>query len=439
MQAALDVAEQGVKAYFVEKEPSIGGHVAMLDKTFPTLDCYSCILNLEIGETISPHCTCSLHCADSSSTLIPKMLEVSRHRNVELLSYAEVQEVERIRGGFKVRIIKKSRFVDEAKCTGCGVCVEECPIDVPNEFDLGLSNRKAIYIPFSHAVPFTYTIDDEHCTRCGSCEKVCKEDAIDFDRKPEFMDVEVGAIIVATGFEVFNARKKAEYGYGRYPNVITSLELERMLNASGPTSGHVTRASDKRIPRRIAFIQCVGSRDRLIGNPYCSKVCCMGAIKNGVSLREHIPDSNVTMFYIDVRTYGRGFEELHQLAKEEFGIHWVRGRVARVGEDPKTNNLTVLVENTETGESMKEEFDLVVLSVGFTAPKGNPGLSKILNVPLDEYGFFRGADIKIDPVGTGVKEVFIAGAARGPMDIPESVADASAAAMRAVTLLRERR
>ena len=411
IQAALDAAEQGATVYLVEREPSIGGHMAMLDKTFPTLDCSACILT-------------------------PKMVEASRHPNIKLLAYSEVKEVKRERKNFKVRILKKPRFVDESKCTGCGVCAQHCPIEAPSEFDAGIGVRKAIYVPFPQAVPLKYTIDEENCMKCGLCKRMCKAGAINFDQKPEAVNLTVGAIIVATGYEPFDAHKKSEYGYGRYLNVITNLELERLLNASGPTGGHIMRLSDGRIPRKVAFIQCVGSRDLHVGNPNCSGVCCMCAIKNGVLLKEHVHDVDVTIFYMDIRTFGKGFEEFYQRAKDEFGIHFVRGRVGRVVENPKTNNLLLRVENTETAEVIQKEFDMVVLSIGVVPSAGISEISKILDVPIDRYGFFEEDDIKTNPIASKVEGIFVAGAALGPKDIPDSVAGASAAAIKAVTFVR---
>jgi len=410
IQAALDAAEQGATVYLVEREPSIGGHMAMLDKTFPTLDCSACILT-------------------------PKMVEASRHPNIKLLAYSEVQEVKREGKKFSVRLLKKPRFVDESKCTGCGVCAQHCPVEVPNEFDAGLGVRKAIYVPFPQAIPLKYTIDEKNCIKCGLCQKMCKAGAINYDQKPETINLTVGAIIVATGYATFDAHKKSEYGYGRYPNVITNLELERLLNASGPTGGHIMRLSDGRIPRKVAFIQCVGSRDLHVGNPNCSGVCCMCAIKNGVLLKEHVHNVDVTIFYMDVRTFGKGFEEFYQRAKNEFGINFVRGRVGKVVENPETNNLLLRVENTETSEVIQEEFDMVVLSIGVLPSGGISEISKILDIPIDRYGFFEENDIKTKPIESKVEGIFVAGAALGPKDIPDSVADASAAAIKAVTFL----
>ncbi len=416
IQAALDVADQGVRAYLIERSPSIGGHMAMLDKTFPTLDCSLCILT-------------------------PKMVDVARHPNITLLAYCELLDVKKAEKGFEVRVLKKPRYVDESKCTGCGLCMEKCPVRVPSEFEQGLGMRRAIYMPFPQAVPRKATIDPDHCLyltrgKCRVCERVCPAGAIDFEQKPQEITLHVGAIIVATGFRLVDISGLSEYGFGRFKNVITALQLERLINAAGPTGGELVRPSDGRRPRRVAFIQCVGSRDKRLGNPYCSRVCCMYAAKNAVLLREHWPEMEVVIYYMDLRAYGKGFEEFVERAREEFGVKFVRGRVARIEEDPATRNLWLSVEDTETGRVTHEEFDLVVLSVGLAPAEGSERLAKLLGLKMDEYGFFEGPDPKGNPT-TGVEGVFICGCAAGPKDIPDSVAEASAAAMQAVNYLRE--
>ena len=314
--------------------------------------------------------------------------------------------------------------------------MEHCPIEVPSEFELGLAPRKAIYIPFPQAVPKVAVIDERYCVRCGLCERVCEAEAIDFSQEPEELTLKVGAIIVATGFKLVDISALSEYGYGRYDNVITALELERLLNASGPTGGELLRPSDGKRPRRVAFIQCVGSRDKRIGNPYCSRVCCMYAAKNAVLLREHYPDVEPTVYYMDLRAYGKGFEEFVERAREEFGVNFVRGRVARIEEDPASKDLLLMVENTEAGELTHERYELVVLSVGLAPPEGHKLLSELLGLQTDDYGFFESDDPKTNPT-SGPEGVFICGCAAGPKDIPDSVAEASAAAMQAVNYLRE--
>jgi len=413
IQAALDLADMGFRVYLVEKEASIGGHMAQLDKTFPTLDCSLCIL-------------------------APKMVEASRHPNIILLTWSEVKKVQRTSNGsaFRVRILRKPRYVDEKKCTGCRLCVEKCPVKVQNEFEERLSLRKAIYIPFPQALPAVTVVDKEHCLYltkgvCRICEKFCPSGALDFEQTPQEMEVGVGAIIVATGFEVFNARSKSEYGYGRYPNVITGLGLERLLSASGPTGGQLLRLSDGRIPSKIAFIQCVGSRDERTGNLNCSRVCCMYATKQAVLSKEHVQGVDVALFYTDLRAYGKGFEELYRRAEKEFGIRFVRGLVSEVIEESETKSLVLRVEDTDTGELLEEEFDMVVLSTGLMPPGDSKTLGETLDIPRGVDGFFTSSDPELSSVVTPSKGVFIAGVAEGPKDISESVSQASAAAMKA--------
>ena len=409
IQAALDLADQGFKVYLVEKSPSIGGRMAQLDKTFPTMDCSMCIL-------------------------APKMIECGHHPNIELLSYSEVEEVRGSAGDFTVTVVRKPRYVDEDKCTGCGVCAQHCPVEVPNEFDEKLGIRKAIYMPFPQAVPRVMVIDRENCLECGLCEKVCGTGAINRQQQPERINLKVGAIIIATGYKLFDAARKEEYGFAAYDNVITGMMLERLLSASGPTGGHLIRPSDGKIPRKIAFIQCVGSRDERAGILYCSRVCCMYATKEAVLIKEHVPEAEVAIFYMDIRAFGKGFEEFYRRAEKEYGVRYVRGRVAEVIEDSATKNLTVRAEDIESGRLLEEEFDMVVLSTGIT-----PNTVDILKNPSlisASDGFFAVSNPKVNPVSTPVKGVFVAGAAEGPKDIPDSVSQASAAAMRASIILR---
>ncbi len=405
IQAALDLADMGFKVYLVEKEPTIGGVMAKLDKTFPTMDCAACILT-------------------------PKMVDVARHKNIELITYAEVKEVDGYIGNFRVKIEKKPRYVREDKCTGCGLCSEACPIEVPNEFDLGLGVRKAIYVPFPQAVPLVYTIDKDHCVGCGMCAAVCGPEAIDYDQEPEIIEIEVGTIIVATGFKIFDARKVEEYGYGRYANVINALEFERLINASGPTGGKLLRPSDGREPKRIAFIQCVGSRDEKF-NRYCSRVCCMYAIKNARLYKEKHPEAEIYIFYMDIRAFGKGYEEFYKRAQDEYGIKFIRGKPAEIKEDPETKNLIVRVENTFLGKTIELEFDLVVLSVGLEPSEDSDKIAKLFKLSRSADGFFLEAHPKLKPVDTHTEGVFLAGCCQGPKDIPDSVAQGSAAAARA--------
>jgi heterodisulfide reductase subunit A len=409
IQAALDLADMGIKVYLVEKEPSIGGHMAQLDKTFPTLDCSACILT-------------------------PKMVDVVRHPDIELLTYSEVQGVSGKPGDFKVSILRKPRYVDEDKCTGCGICAQKCPIEVPNKFDAGLGIRKAIYVPFPQAIPLVYTIDKEHCINCGLCEQLCEAGAINHKQEPTEITIKVGSIIVSTGFHLFDAKVKGEYGYGKYDNVITGLEFERLVNAAGPTGGYLARL-DGRVPKTIAFIQCVGSRDEKAGNLNCSRVCCMYAIKQAVLVKEHIPEADVYIFYMDVRAYGKGFEEFYRRAEEEFEIKFIRGAVSEVIEDPETKNLIVRVENTDTGGFLEKEFDMVVLSTALVPPEDSEVIEKIFNIPRHEDGFFATIQPEISSVVTPTNGILIAGVAEGPKDIPDSISQASAAAMKAAMVL----
>ena len=410
IQASLDLADQGFTVYLVEKNPSIGGRMAQLDKTFPTMDCAACIFT-------------------------PKMVDVGRHPDIQLLAYSEVKEVSRAGKSFKVKVLQKPRYVDETKCTGCGICAQHCPVEVPNEFDERLGVRKAIYVPFPQAVPLIYTIDKENCLECGLCEKVCGAEAVDLNQQPEEIELNVGAIIVATGYDLFDARKKEEYGYGIYDNVITGLALERLLSASGPTGGHIVRTSDGKIPKKVAFVQCVGSRDEKVGNQYCSRVCCMYATKEAQLIKEHIPDAEVTIYYMDIRAFGKGFEEFYKRAEKEFNIKYVKGRVAEILEDTATKNLLIRAENIELGELVEEEVDMVVLSAGIV-PAVTDEIKKVLPIPIGDDGFFATAHPKIDPVTTSLEGVFTAGVAEGPKDIPDSVAQASAAAMKASIILK---
>ena len=411
VQAALDLADQGFTVYLIEKNPSIGGRMAQLDKTFPTLDCAACIMT-------------------------PKMVDAGRHPNIKLLAYSEVKEVRREGKNFKVKILKKPRYVDEEKCTGCGACAQLCPVEIPNEFDERMGVRNAIYVPFPQAVPLIYTIDKEHCLECELCQNVCMAGAINLQQQPEEMEVEVGAIIVTTGFNLFDAGKKEEYGYGLYDNVITGLALERLLSASGPTGGHVVRPSDGKIPKKVAFIQCVGSRDEKSGNLYCSRVCCMYATKEAELVKEHVPGVDVTVYYMDIRAFGKAFEEFYQRAKNEFGIKYVKGRVAEVLENPANNNLLIRAENVESGELIEDDVDMVILSTGIV-PAATNEFEKVLPLKIGDDYFFVASNPKVDPVTTTLDGVFIAGVAEGPKDIPDAVTQASAAAMKASILLKE--
>lgn len=412
MQASIDLASQGFKVYLVEKEPSIGGHMAQLDKTFPTLDCSACILT-------------------------PKMVEVSRHPNVALLTYSEVTSVTGKVGDFMVRLVMKPRFVRRDRCTGCGTCARHCPVEVPNEFDMGLSMRKAIYVPFPQAVPSTYTIDKENCIKCKLCEQVCQAGAVDFHQKPKEVEFHAGAIIVCTGFDFFNVKEHYKnLGYRKYDNVISSLEFERLINASGPTSGNVIRPSDGKVPKRIAFINCIGSRDESKGVGYCSRVCCMYSTKNAILATEHVKGCEPTIYFIDLRAFGKGFEEFYKSAEKNYSVKFIKGRVGEILQDPETRNLTVRAEDTTTGRFLANEHDLVVLSPGLVPSKQAPDFMRWgLDIGLDQHGFYSSIEAATLPADTNIKGIYVCGVAEGPKDIPDSVAQASAAAMRASIVL----
>ncbi len=414
IQASLDLANRGFKVYLVERRPSIGGRMAQLDKTFPTMDCSMCIL-------------------------APKMIECAHHPNVTLLTYSEVKKLEGSVGNFKVKVVRKPRYVDERKCTGCGTCSDNCPQEAPNEFDENIGMRKAIYMPFPQAVPRVALIDKESCVECGLCEKVCPSGAVNREQKPEEIELDVGAVVVATGFDMFDPSAIAHFGYGHYKNVITAMELERLLCASGPTGGHLIRPSDGKIPRSIAFIQCVGSRDRRgwINHSYCSSICCKYAVKDAVLIKEHEPDSLVTIFYIDMRAFGKGFQEFVNRAKSEFGIEFIRSNPGEFSEESATSNLLISFEDPITRTVQNMPFDMVVLSSALIPSKGVEELAKTLGIELDDYGFLKPEDAVRRPLDTAVPGVFACGYCLGPKtgDIPDSITQGSATAARVAEIL----
>jgi len=414
IQAALDLADTGYNVYLVEKAPSIGGRMAQIDKTFPTMDCSICIL-------------------------APKMSDVGRHPNIKLLTYSEILDVKGYIGNFKVKVLKKPRYVTE-ECTACGDCTKVCPMIAPNEFDAGLAVRHAIYTPFAQAVPSTYVIDRELCLNkenvvvCDKCVKACERQAINFEMKPEEIELEVGTIIVAIGADVFDPSTIPQYGYGRYSNVITSLEFERLINAGGPSGGKLIRPSDMEIPKTVAFIQCVGSRSERTGKPYCSNVCCMNTIKDALLIKEHWPETQIYVFYVDIRAFGKGFEDLYRRARKE-GIIFIRGLPAKIIEDKKTHDLWLIGENTLQKELYKIRVELAVLSIGLEPRKETELIQKLLTLSRSPDGFFMEAHPKLRPVDAATGGIFFAGCAEAPKDIKDSVTQASAAAARAGILM----
>jgi len=406
LQAALDLADQGCQVLIVEREPSIGGKMIALSKVFPTLDCASCI------------CT-------------PRMAAAAHHENITILTYAEVKQTWRSVSGFKARVVQKPRYVDEEGCIGCRLCEYACPVDVAHEFEGNLGARKAIYVPFSNAVPQLALVDMDHCTLCGLCEKACPTDAIDFLQEPEEIVVEAGAIILATGYKMTPIAAKEQYGSGLLPNVVSALQVERLLAPHGPY-GRVLRPSDGRIPDSIAYVQCAGSRDRSMGVPYCSRVCCMYAIKQAMLLSGSLPLVDITIYYMDIRAFGKGFEQFYQNAKA-MGIEFVKAKVARITEDEQKNPIVRIEVIEEDSRVEERKHDMVVLSLGLL-PGWDPG--EIIPVERASDGFIRSAEPQLSPVQTSEKGVFVAGAAAGPKDIPDSIVEAGAAAIEAATYLR---
>ena len=420
IQTALDIADAGYEVDIVEKEPSIGGRMSQFDKTFPTLDCASCILT-------------------------PKMVEVNQHPNITLYTYSEVEKVSGYVGNFDVDIRKKARSVIFDKCTGCGECMTKCPLgkigNIPSEFDRGLKNRPAIYMPFAQAVPAVPVIDRENCTyfktgKCGVCSKLCPSKAIDYEQQDEIVTVKYGAIVVATGFDIINLDKFGEYAYNESPDVITSIELERLMNAAGPTGGHLERMSDHKQPKDIVFIQCVGSRcdSEEKGKPYCSKVCCMYTAKHAMLIKDHWPDTNITVFYIDVRTPGKNFDEFYRRAVEQYHVNYIKGQVGKVKPQPD-GSLLVQAADLLDGKQINMKADMVVLAA---AIEPNPGVRKIatmLTASIDNNNFLTEAHAKLRPVESPTAGIFLSGMAQGPKDIPETVSQAGAAAVKVIGLL----
>ena len=416
IQAALEIANSEHKVYLVEREPSIGGHMAQFDKTFPTLDCASCIFT-------------------------PLLSAVGQHPYIELLSYSEVVEVSGYVGNFKAKIRKKARYVDEDKCTGCGVCMEKCPWKAASEFDEGLTQRKAIYIPFAQAVPNVPVIDTEHCAyflkgTCRACEKFCGPKAIDFEQQDKEVEVEVGAVIVATGYDAFDPSVIPHYGYGRYNNVLTALQFERMCNASGPTEGKIL-LKDGSEPKSVAIIHCVGSRDTNY-HKYCSRVCCMYSLKYSHLIKEKIEDAEVYQFYMDMRCFGKGYEEFYERLSNE-GVKFIRGKPSEVTDraitEEEQGKLVVVAEDSLMGAIIRVPVDMVILSTALEARSDAEEVARLFNISRSADGFFLERHPKLDPVATTTEGIFVVGCCQGPKDIPDTVAQASAAAARALAMI----
>lgn len=412
IQAALDIANAGYEVLLVEREPSIGGHMIQLSETFPTLDCAQCILT-------------------------PRMVEVGHHPKVKLLTYSEIQEVSGYVGNFKVKILRKPRYVIEDKCNLCGECEKVCPIAAPCSFEGNLKVRKAIYIPFPQAIPATYTIDADKCPgflpiACGKCAEVCEPKAIDFDMKPEIIEEEVGSIVVATGYELYPPKMIGEYGGGKYEDVIDGLQFERILSASGPTNGEVRRLSDGKVPKRVVFVSCVGSRDPENHFPYCSKICCMYTAKHAMLYKHRVPDGEAIVFYIDIRAGGKRYEEFVTRAQEEDKVLYIRGKVSKIFKDG--DELVVMGADTLIGKQVEIRCDLVILSMAMTPSKRIEETVKKLKIQMDEHGFLQEAHPKLRPVETLTAGFYLAGAGQAPKDIPDAVAQASGAASKVLDM-----
>ena len=416
IQTALDIADAGFEVDIVEKKPTIGGKMTQIDKTFPTLDCAACILT-------------------------PKMVEAAQNEKIKIYAYSEVEAVKGFVGNFHVTIRKKARYVNEDVCTGCGLCTEKCPQKkVPNDFNLGLDTRRAIYIPFAQAVPKIATIDADYCTmlktgKCGVCSKVCTAGAIDYKQQDTLVEQEYGAIVVATGFNPIKLDKFDEFAYSQSPDVVSSLEFERLMNAAGPTGGTLLRPSDGTHPKTLVFVQCVGSRcdGAEKGKPYCSKICCMYTAKHAMLCREKYPDTDVYVFYIDVRTPGKNFDEFYRRAVEEYGVHYIKGMVGKVV--PENGKLKVQASDLIGGRQLHIDADMVVLAAAIEPDETARPLATMLTASMDTNDFFTEAHPKLRPVESPTAGIFLSGACQGPKDIPETVAQAGAAASKVIGLL----
>ncbi|ABL65293.1 CoB--CoM heterodisulfide reductase iron-sulfur subunit A family protein [Chlorobium phaeobacteroides] len=413
IQAALDIANAGREVVLVEREASLGGHMSQLSETFPTLDCSQCIMT-------------------------PRMVEAAQHPKIRLLTYAEVEQVDGYIGNFNVKVRLKARYVDMKSCTGCGDCMLKCPVKkISSEFECGLGKRTAIYTPFAQAVPNIPVIDKKNCIyfkngKCKQCAAVCELNAIDFEMQDEIINLEIGAIVVATGFQVQNTAMYGEYGYGKYPDVITGLQFERLASASGPSDGKILRPSDGKEPRTIVFIQCAGSRDPSKGVRYCSKICCMYTAKHAMLYAHKVHGSKTRIFYMDIRAAGKGYDEFTRRAIEEDEAGYVRGRVSKVWRE--NDKLMVRGVDTLLGRPMEIAADMVVLATAMVPQPDAKDFAKVIGITYDEYGFYNEAHLKLRPVETTKAGIFLAGACQSPKDIPDSVAQASAAASKVLGL-----
>ncbi len=415
IQAALKIADAGHRVYLVERTPSIGGHMAQLDKTFPTLDCSACILT-------------------------PKMSQVGSHPNIELMTYSEVEGVSGYIGNFKVKIRKKARYVDMEKCTGCGLCQEKCPWKAPSEFELGLGKRKAIYIPFAQAVPNKPVIDTEHCVyfskgTCRACEKVCEAKAIDFSQKDEIIEVDAGNIILATGFDLFKPSGIYEYGYGKLDNVVTSLEFERLVNSAGPTQGEIVLKNGHH-PGSVAIIHCAGSRDKDY-HEYCSRVCCMYSLKFSHLLKEHLPSASVYEFYVDIRSFGKGYEEFYNRVADEHTV-FIKARpsqVTNIAQTPEEEGKLIVQYTLKDGSQHRQPVDMVIVSAALEPRNDTAAVGRLFGVSRSADGFFLERHPKMDPLSTMSEGIFIVGCCQGPKDIPDTIAQASGAAGRILAMI----
>lgn len=417
IQASLDIANAGHQVVLVEKDPSIGGHMSQLSETFPTLDCSQCILT-------------------------PRMVEVAQHPNITLMTYAELEKLEGFIGNFKATIRKKAKSIDEKLCTGCGQCTTKCPTKkIPSEFNTGLGFRTAIYVPFPQAVPNKPVIDKANCSyyqkgKCKVCEKVCPTGAIRFDQEDELVELEVGAVVVATGFSIMEPSEFSEYGYGKYPDVITGMQFERLASASGPTLGEIRRPSDGKIPKKIVFVACAGSRDPTKGKPYCSKICCMYTAKHAMLYQHKVHHGQSYVFYMDIRAAGKNYDEFTRRAIVEDEVNYIRGRVSKVYEE----NGKLIVKGVDTllnAKPVEIQADMVVLATAAVANAGSEELAQKMHISYDNYNFFSEAHPKLKPVETNTAGIFLAGACQAPKDIPETVSQASGAAAKVAILFSQ--